>query len=191
MNKKNTIIVIFVIAVFAIAIAWAVSSFVSNGYLYVGDGWQDTPEKALAVRATAPSSPRDTLTVATLILTINIEDFTEMTFVSKADTLVTVSFVKNDKGQYHVSGYSEEISLDDPTSILLNGDINQDMLFPYAQRNHTIWGWCYTDVPAFTIAGITPERETYTFECQGKTRSIDFFIVKNVMEEYPDIVYPD
>lgn len=191
MNKKNTIIVIFVIAVFAIAIAWAVSSFVSNGYLYVGDGWQDTPEKALEVEANAPMSSKDTLTVATLILTINIEDFTEMTFVSKADTLVTVSFVKNDKGQYHVSGYTEEVTLDDPTELLLNGDLEQIITIPYRQKNNTIWGWCYTDVPIFTIAGITPERETYTFECQGKPRSIDFFIVKNVMEEYPDIVYPD
>ena len=41
------------------------------------------------------------LTVVYLLDTRDIDDIVIMTFVSKGDTLVTATFVTNEKGQYH------------------------------------------------------------------------------------------
>ena len=156
-----------------------------KGYAHYGDAWQDTPERALLQMADDTIDSKQKLTVAHLIEKRDIEDITIMTFVSQGDTLVTVTFVKNGEEQYSVYGSTEEVWLDSPSMFLLNGDPEQFnfdsekfIIFPYKQYNTTVWGWCYSDC-SFTVNGITPAKQTYVFDCQGKTWSIDRWQIDN------------
>ncbi len=153
-----------------------------DGYLYIGDVWQDTPENALSIEADSPVNDAETLTIEKLLCKKQIDDILEMTFVSKADTLVSVAFVTNDDGQYCVYGYTEEVRLDSPAMFLLNGDNEQDIVFPYSQHGTTVYGWCYSTV-SFTINEIVPNKETYTFKCQGKEWSLDYWWVEDVASD--------
>lgn len=152
----------------------AVYDICEKEYISFGGAWYDTTEQALRKRADMTAESLRVLTPKTMLNKVYIDDIVEMAFVSNDDTLVTVTFVTNAKGQYRVYGYSEEIRLDDPSMFLLNGDPEQVILFANNQHNTTAWGWCYSGY-SFTVNGITPQKETYTFECQGKTWSIDYW----------------
>ena len=65
----------------------------NNDYLYGGDVWQDTPEKALMQQANLTVDSKQTLTPETLLDTRYIDDIVIMTCVSKGDTLVNVTFI--------------------------------------------------------------------------------------------------
>lgn len=188
MNKKVlfSIIVLAVIIIIGIKIVVDLSN---NGYSHSGDVWQDTPEKALAKAADLTTETLQILTPKTIIHTVYIEDIVEMAFVSVGDTLVTVTFVTNENGQYSVWGYTEEVWLDSPSMFLLNGDSeqfdfdsDQFIMFPYNNYKTTFWGWCYSG-HTFTVNGITPAKETYVFDCQGKTWSIDYWRIDNISPE--------
>ena len=79
---------------------------------YVGNGWQDTPEKALAIAADSNLDTLQRLTPINLLDKFHINERTYMLFVSKGDTLVQASFVTNKEGQYHYEGDTEEIAID-------------------------------------------------------------------------------
>ncbi len=154
-------------------------SLFEDGYLYVGDGWQDTPEKALTQAADDTMETEQMLTVVHLLDTRYIDDIAIMTFVSKGDTLVTATFVTNEKGQYHYHGCTEETLLNDPTEFVLNGNNEQFILFPYQQHNSTVFGWSYS-TSLFTVNGRIPNKETHTFTCQDKEWSLDFWWLDDV-----------
>ncbi len=192
MNKK--VLIIIVVCLIIISGIKVVYDLSEKGYSHSGDTWQDTPEKALMYRADSTTETLQTLTPKTMLNKVYIDDIVEMTFVSSGDTLVTVCFITNEKGQYSVYGYSEEIWLDSPSMFLLNGnpqqfdfDSDQFVLFPYNQYNTTIRGWCYTGY-SFTVNGITPTKETYVFDCQGKSRSIDYWYIDNFPAETDVII---
>ena len=188
MRKK--IILIIIIVVVVVLLGWRVVADISEkGYAIYGDAWCDTPEEALRQEADMTTEMLQILTPKYMLCTKYIDDIVEMAFVSDRDTLVTVTIVKNEKGKFGFYGYSEEIWLDSPASFLLNGnpeqlnvDSDQSIMFPYNQHNTTVWGWCYSGY-SFTVNGITPSKETYVFDCQGKTWSIDYWWVENVVPE--------
>ncbi len=171
MNKK-ILFPIIIIGVILIVICFVKLS--EDGYLYVGDVWRDTPEEALSDAADNPTNDRMTLTVKKLLDQREIGDITEMFFVSENDTLTNVAFVTNDDGKYCVQGYTEEGALESPSAFVLNGDKDQFILFPYSEEGDTVFGWCYSSVSP-TVNGIEPSKKTYTFECQGKQWSLDFW----------------
>lgn len=148
---------------------------VSMNSCYVGDVWQDTPEKALSHSGTEDP----TYTIKTMLKTIEIDDIVDMTFVNEADTLTSVSFVTNDKGQYCVSGSSEEVILSDPDTFVVNGDPDQFILFPYGTHHDTLYGWCYENVVP-SVNGVTPTVEAYTFECQGEIWTLKFWWIDGI-----------
>ena len=191
MNKKVLLILITTVCVVCIGIFLvdAIMKLMNDGYAHYGDTWQDTPEKALKKHADYTVETLQTLTPQTVLCTKCIDDIVEMTFVSVGDTLVTVTFVTNDKGQYSVYGYTEELGLDDPGWFVLTGDprqfdfnAEQFILVPYDSYNTTVWGWCYTEC-SFTVNGVNPFRETYVFDCQGKTWSLDYWWIVDVPSE--------
>ena len=197
MNKKVLLSIIIFCVIVIVGVRVALDLF-NDGYAHYGDVWQDTPEKALMKEADLTTETLQSLTPKTMLHTIYIDDIVEMAFVSIGDTLVTVTFVTNEKGQYSVYGYTEEVWLNSPTMFLLNGDpeqldfdSEQFIMFPYNQYNTTVWGWCYTGY-SFTVNGITPTKQTYIFDCQGKTWSIDYWQIDNfpsetdVLIEYAD-----
>ncbi len=168
--KKTILAIALIISI----LCFSSCSLFEDGYLYVGDGWQDTPEKALAQAADDTLETEQMLTVVHLLDTRYIDDIAIMTFVSKGDTFVTATFVTNEKGQYHYHGCTEEALLDDPTEFVLNGNTEQFILFPYQQHNSTVFGWSYATA-LFTVNGRIPNKETHTFTCQDKEWSLDFW----------------
>jgi hypothetical protein len=172
MNKKVLLgVVIFAVLIVIIS---SVVTLMTKGYLYVGDVWHETVEEALSYAADNPTNDKMTLTVKELLDKRVIGDIVEMTFVSENDTLTSVSFVINDDEKYCVYGYTEEGVLNSPSEFVLNGDKDQFILFPYSEHVSTVYGWCYSSVTP-TVNGITPSTETFEFECQGKTWSLDFW----------------
>ena len=139
---------------------------------YIGDGWQDTPEKALAIAADSNLENQQRLTPTTILDTFQINDETYMLFVSEGDTLVQASFVTNEKGQYHYQGDTEEIAIGDPDTMILNGDSEQFILFNYFEDETHVWGYKFSSVD-ITVNGIVPQIKTYTFTCGGKEWSVD------------------
>lgn len=179
MNKKIVWIIIIALILIAFAV-WALLSWSSKGYLFIGDGWGNTPAQALSKAANRSADSPKNLTASLILETKDIDDITIMTFVSQADTLVTLTFERNEKGQYRVSDYAEEVSLDEPTSFLLSGNPEQHVATPYWHCNSFLSGWCYADA-SFTVNGIAPAKKTYIFDCQGKRRSINSWWI----EEFP------
>ena len=139
---------------------------------YVGNGWQDTPEKALAIEADSNLDTLQRLTPINLLDKFQINERTYMLFVSKGDTLVQASFVTNKEGQYHYEGDTEEIAIDDPDTMILNGDSEQFILFNYFQDETHVWGYKFSSVD-ITVNGIVPQIKSYTFTCDGKEWSVD------------------
>ena len=72
---------------------------------YVGDGWQETPKKALSIAADATIDDSERLTPTNVLDEFYANGNAYMLFVSSRDTLVQASFVTNDKGQYHHNDY--------------------------------------------------------------------------------------
>ena len=151
-----------------------------KGYLYIGDGWQDTPEKALEIEADNHLE-EGSLTVVTLLDTWYIDDKAFMLFVSENDTLVEVSFVRDEKDRFHYSGSSEEVLLDKPDTFLLSGEQDQFILSSYNHCGTQAWGYKYTSV-AIKVNGKSPKIKSYTFACQGKEWSIDRWWLDNIEE---------
>jgi len=151
-----------------------------NGYLYIGDGWQDTPEKALNVEADNPLE-ESRLTVANLLDTWYIDDMAFMFFVSENDTLVKADFVTDKNNRFHYHSSSEEMLLDKPDTFLLNGEQEQFLLFSYSRYGTQVWGYKYSSVE-ITVNDITPKIKTYTFACQGQEWSIDRWWIEDIEE---------
>ena len=108
---------------------------------YVGNGWQDTPEKALAIEANMNSDNLQRLTPTTILDKFQINDETFMLFVSNIDTLVQANFATNEEGQYHYASDTEGIAIDDPDTMILNGDSEQFILFDYFKDETHVWGY--------------------------------------------------
>ena len=181
--KKSLIVVSVVATLFlAIIVFFVIKTLLSNGYAYYGDVWASSPEIALQKAAEQDSQTMETLTPQITFKKTVIDDILLMTFLSESDTLVTVTFVSNEDGQYSVSGWTEEYDLDHPTEFLLNGDPNQFILFPYQEHSNTVLGWCYSSA-RFTVDGITPTRETFSFSVEGKTYSVDCWIIEEHLSD--------
>lgn len=150
--------------------------------IFIGDGWQDTPEKALAIaKEDAVLDDESVYSVANLLDSWDIDDKAYMLYISEADTLVEAFFVKNEKGQYHFQGYSEEVEFNSPDSFILNGDSEQFVLSAYNKEGTYVWGYKFSSVD-ITVNGIAPKIETYTFSAQGKEWSIDRWYLDGVNE---------
>ena len=189
--KKKLLIVVSVVAILFIAIivSSVIKSLLNDGYAYYGDVWASSPEIALQKSADQDSQTMKTLTPKTTFKKIVIDDILLMTFLSESDTLVTVTFVTNEDEQYSVSGWTEEYDLDHPTEFLLSGESDQFILFPYQEHGDTVLGWCYS-FAKFTVNGITPTRETFSFSEHGKTYSVDFWMIEgHVIDGDVDIEY--
>lgn len=174
--KKKLLIVVSVVAMLIIAF-FVIKALLNDGYAYYGDVWASSPEIALQKAADQDSQTMETLTPKITFKQTVIDDILLMTFLSEADTLVTVTFVSNEDGKYSIYGWTEEYDLDHPTEFLLNGDPNQFILFPYQEHSNTVLGWCYSSA-RFTIDGITPTRETFSFSVQGKTYNVDCWMIE-------------
>ena len=186
---KKKVLIILVACLIVISIATIILNLINDGYSISGSFWQDTIEKALMKQADLTNETLEQLTPKTILNTVYIDDIVDMTFVSKRDTLVTVSFVTNKKGQYSVHGYTEELCLDSPAMFLMNGDPKQfdidadeSILFPCNQYNSTVYGWCYSGY-TFTVNGKEPTKETFVFECQGKIWSLDYWQIDNIPKD--------
>lgn len=149
---------------------------------YAGDGWQDTPKKALEVSADATIDDSERLTPTNVLDEFYANGNAYMLFVSSRDTLVQANFVANDKGQFHHSGDTEEFFLDVPDTMVLNGDSEQFILFGYFSDGVEIWGYKYSSVN-ITVNEVAPETKTYTFLCGGKEWSIDRWWISDVDED--------
>ena len=191
-------IVAVVLCLIFIGLGIVVYDLFTKGYAHYGDSWQDTPEEALKQETPILDESPGLYTPKLILNTIYFDEIAEMTYISADDTLVSVSFVINEDGQFSVYGTSEETDLDEPVSFLMNGDPKQFdfdsdeyILFPYSSQGKTVYGWCYSGY-SFTVNGKVPKKETFEFECQGKMRSIDYWYVEGIPEDATvDIVYID
>ena len=167
-----------------LAVAFSISScgLIHDGFLYIGDGWQKTPAEALAKAADTTIDEQMRLTPKEVLDTIYIDDIAIMIFVSEADTLVYASFVTNDKGEYHHHGYSEEYDLAAPDTFLLDGDPAQRILSHCEWYGDTAFGFKYSSAK-LTYGGAVPNIKTYTFSCQGKEHSIDYWWIDGVTDD--------
>ncbi|MBQ9805998.1 MAG: hypothetical protein IJW49_05780 [Clostridia bacterium] len=139
---------------------------------YTGDGWQNTPEKALAIEADINLDNLQRLTPTTVLDEFQIGDKVYLLFVSQGESLVQASFVTNEEGQYHYEGDTEEIAIGDPDTMILNGDREQFILFDHFKDETHVWGYKYSSVE-ITVNGTTPQTKSYTFTCNGKEWSVD------------------
>jgi len=152
---------------------------------YVGNGWQDTPEKALAIEADMNLENLERLTPINLLDKFQMNEKPYMLFVSKGDTLVQASFVTNKEGQYHYESDTEEIAIGDPDTMILNGDSEQIILFDYFKDETHVWGYKYSSVD-ITVNGIVPQIKTYTFTSDDREWSIDRWCL-NIADENVEI----
>lgn len=167
----------FLLLIFAMLFSLSACTLFEDGYLYIGNGWQDTPTKALAIEEDDPFVG-ETLTVFTLLDTWYIDDMAFMLFVSEDDQLVEAQFVTNDEGQYHYHGYS----CGSPDSFVLYEDGEHSLLDMCMQYGTVVYGYKYS-TENITVNGTTPERKTYTFTCQGKEWSIDRWWVSDIADD--------
>ena len=145
-----------------------------EGYLYIGDGWQDTPQKALTIEAEDDPFIGETLTVSTLLDTWYIDDMAFMLFVSEDDSLVETQFVTNNKGKYHYQGCSYGA----PDSFVSCEDGEHSLADMCVQYGTVVYGYKYS-TESITVNGKAPETKTYTFSCQGQEWSIDRWWIDN------------
>ena len=148
------------------------SLFACDG-IYIGYGWQDTPEKALKIAADSPIDG-ESLTPSLVLDTWYVEDRAFMLFVSEVGWLTEAEFVTNEKGQYHFRGFSEGT----PDSFII-GEENE--FASYSQYRTCIWGYTYSS-DRITINGIEPEFQSYVFKADGKEWAIDRFVVEGIDE---------
>ena len=95
-----------------------------------------------------------------------------MLFVSQGESLVQVSFEKNEEGQYHYEGDTEEFEIGKPDTMIVNGDSGQCILYDHFKDETHVWGYKYSSVN-ITVNGIVPQIKTYAFAGNGKEWSID------------------
>ena len=156
------------------------SLFACDG-IYIGYGWQDTPEKALKIAADSPIDG-ESLTPSLVLDTWYVEDRAFMLFVSEVGWLTEAEFVTNEKGQYHFRGFSEGT----PDSFII-GEENE--FASCSQYRTCIWGYTYSS-DRITINGIEPEFQSYVFKADGKEWAIDRFVVEGIDENIEiDIEY--
>ena len=172
--KRASALVVTVIMIFALCSC--------NVPLFVGDGWQATPEKALSVAADATIDTLNTLTPTTVLDTFYIDGMAFMLFVSKGESLVEAEFVTNGKGEYHYLDSIEEVSLDLPDTFVLNGNESQELFTGYFIHGNTAWGYKYSSAD-ITVNGSAPSVKSYTFTAQGKEWRIDRWWIEGVTEE--------
>ncbi len=177
--EKKLLIVVSIISILLISLVVfaVIKTLLNDGYAFYGDVWEDTPEKALQKAAEQDSETMQTLTSQIIFEKTTLDDIVLMTFLSKNDTLVTVTFVTNEKEQYSVSGWTVEYDLAHPSEFLIDGNPNQFILFPYQKHGNIVLGWCYSTA-RFTVNGVYPERKTFSFDIQGTTYSIDFWNIE-------------
>ncbi len=176
MKKVRIIVLVAAILFIAIIVFSVIKTLLNDGYAYYGDVWEPSPERALQKAAEQDSETMQALTPQIIFEKTTLDDIVLMTFLSKNDTLVTVTFISNENEKYSVSGWTEEYDLDQPSEFLIDGNPNQFILFPYQRHNNIVFGWCYSTAQ-FTVNGISPTRKTFSFDLQGKTYSIDFWTV--------------
>ena len=187
----NKILLLIAISILAAIVMIGGVILIKDGYLFVGDVWFDTVEEALNYAADNPTNDKRTLTVKELIDKRKIGDTVQIAFVSEDDSFVEVTCVTNEKGQYSVYGYTEEGPLESPSEFVLDGDKDQFILFPYFEHGSTVFGWCYSSVTPI-VSGITPSFETFEFECQEKTWSLNFWWIDDFPTECEvEIKYAD
>jgi len=163
-----------------------------NGYIYVGDGWQNTPEEALSIaRSSSTSNEYGIYSVKQMIDTYYISDMAIMYYVSQNETFVEASFVTNSSGQFHFHGYTEEYNLEEPVSFVLNGDPEQWIMYSYFQVNDegTVFGWKYSTAPSVLVNNKETQSKEYNFECNGKSYCLDYWWCDNIQEEEITISY--
>lgn len=153
---------------------------------YATDGWADTPENALGNAANATLDDQRKLTPATVLDKFLVDGELFMLFVSEGDTLVQANMLINEDGQYHHVADTEEVSLENPDTMVLNGDKNQRILFSFFSDGAYVWGYKYSSVN-ITVNGMTPDTKSYKFECGGKEWSIDRWWV-NIPNEDAEVV---
>ncbi len=188
MNKKTLVAIVACVIIIGIGIV--VYDLFTKGYAHYGDVWQDTPEEALKQQTPKFDESPGLFTPKQILKTVYFEELADMTYISADDTLVSVSFVINEDGKYSVFGYSEEAFLDSPSYFLMNGDPKQldfdcaeeYILSACSQEDDTVFGWCYSGY-TFTVNGKTPTKETFVFDCQGKSWSIDYWQVEGISED--------
>lgn len=187
MKTKGILAIVACIIVVGVGIV--VYDLMTSGYAHYGT-WYDTPEEALKHEEPNFDETPGMFTPKLILKTVHFSEYADMTYISEDDTLVSVTFVINDEGEYSVYGYSEEVYLDSPSYFLMNGNPEQFdfdcaeeyILFPYSQEDNTVYGWCYSGY-AFTVNGKTPTKESFEFECQGKAWSIDYWQVDGISED--------
>ena len=148
------------------------SLFACDG-IYIGDGWQDTPEKALKIAADNPMDG-DSLTPSLILDTWYIEDRAFMLFVSEVGWLTEAEFVTNENGQYHFRGFSEGA----PDSFIIGGE---NEFASYDRYGTCVWGYTYSS-DRITVNGIDPEIHSYVFRSDGKEWAINRFVVDGIEE---------
>ena len=141
--------------------------------IYIGDGWQDTPENALKIAADNPIDG-ESLTPSLLLDTWYVEDRAYMLFISEAGLLTEAEFVTNRKGQYHFRGFSEGT----PDSFIF-GEENE--FASYSRYKTYIWGYTYSS-DRITVNSIAPEIKSYVFTSEGKEWTINRFWVEGLDE---------
>ena len=90
----------------------------------------------------------------------------------KAPKGFQVSFEKNEEGQYHYEGDTEEFEIGKPDTMIVNGDSGQCILYDHFKDETHVWGYKYSSVN-ITVNGIVPQIKTYTFAGNGKEWSVD------------------
>ena len=144
-----------------------------DGYLFIGDGWQDTPEKALKIAADARMDG-ESLTPSLLLDTWYVEDKAFMLFVSEAGWLAEAEFVTNEKGQYHFYGFSEGT----PGFFII---CEENEFASYSRYGSYVWGYTYSS-ERITVNGVDPEIKSYIFTCEGKEWTINRFWIDGIDE---------
>ena len=178
--KKLVLTLLFV----AIVLILCSCSLLEDGYLYFGDGWQDTPQ--LALKKEAESSTIDeerVLTVDYLLDTFYMDDMAFMLYVSANETLVSAYFVKNDEGQYHFHAYGEDYLLANPTF----SERESFAAASYSQNGTRTYGYKYS-VTQIKVNGAEPKTKTYTFTYEGIEYSIDYWWIDGIDESEEIII---
>lgn len=173
-TKKHIVIIVVVFAVI-LFIGTSIHSFITrilNGEtIYIGNGWQETPEEAVEV------SGEKRYKIAKLLDILYFDDRAEVLYVSEDGALVEASCVKNEKEQWHLQGVTDDEDLQNPCYFILNGKENQEIMFPYTivESEKLIYGYCYSENNTIVVNKNPVKTKNYVFEVEGKKYSIDYW----------------
>lgn len=189
MKKKSVVIVSIALFIFAI-IGVSIYQLNQDGYLYIG-GWEKTPESALKTAAqNAMPMEENALTVKVHLDTYYLSDHAVVFYVSKNDILCVATIVKNEKEEWHYRGHSEEGDIADPCYFVLNGEKDQELLFPFHfdKKSKKVYGWKYTNGKDVLINGKSTGKKTYTAELSDQRWKIDYWWCDDVEESSEDAI---